>query len=136
VADRRVPFPPSALSPVSPEVARAAASPFAGGAWIASAVFLLPALVLMAILGEAIRGIEAEGRRRVLSIGIFLAQLIAAAGVVAVQSRARATGSELRAQSPRRSPRVAAIAGLAAGLCGPSWWRGSRWVARSNRSRR
>jgi hypothetical protein len=87
VVDRRVPYPPSALSPVSPEVARAAAAPFTGGAWIASAVFLLPALLAAALLGEALRGVEAEGRRRVLSSGVLLIQLIAAAGTISVHVR-------------------------------------------------
>ena len=84
---RRIPYPPSALSAVSPEVARAVSAPFSGGAWIASAFFLLPAVVLTAILGDSLRGFGPEGRRRVLTTGLFLIQLIAAAGAVAVHSR-------------------------------------------------
>jgi hypothetical protein len=87
VSDRRVPYPPSALSPVSPEVARAAATPFVGRAWLASAVFLLPALLVTAILGAAIEEIIAEGRRRVLSSAVFLIQLVAAAGTISVHVR-------------------------------------------------
>lgn len=87
MSDRRVPYPPSALSPVSPEVARAAAAPFVGRAWLASAVFLLPALLVTAILGEIISGIMEEGRRRVLSAAVFLIQLVAGAGTISVQVR-------------------------------------------------
>lgn len=119
MADRRVPFPPSALSPVSPEVARAAAAPFASRAWTASAVFLLPALVLMAIASEMIRGVDAEGRRRVLSTGVFLVQLIAAAGAVAVQAR------RARERIENSEPALRVLAStwrqslaLSAGLCG------------------
>ena len=97
MADRRAPFPPSALSPVSPEIARAGAAAFSGRSWIASAVFLLPALVATAVLDEAIRGVSAEGRRRVLSTGVFLIHLVAAGGVLAVhvrRARDRIEGAE------------------------------------------
>jgi hypothetical protein len=87
VADPRAPYPPSALSPVSPEVARAAAAAFSGRAWIASAVFLLPALALAAFLEAQIREVHSEGRRRVLLTGVFLIQLLAAASAVAVHVR-------------------------------------------------
>ena len=118
MADRRVPFPPSALSPVSPEVARAAASPFCGGAWLSSLVFLLPPLVLAGIATELIRGLEAEGKRRVLSTGVFLVELIAAAGVVALHAR------RARERIETSEPRIRALASewrrvsaMAASLC-------------------
>jgi hypothetical protein len=110
--------PLSALSPVSPEIARAAAAPFSGGAWIASAAFLLPVLVLTALLDEAIRGVEAEGRRRVLSTGVFLIQLAAAAGTVAVHVR------RARDRIENSGPGLGALArwwtgtiGMTSGLC-------------------
>ncbi len=119
MADRRVPVPPSALSPVSPEVARAAAAAFSGRAWIASSLFLLPALILTAILEEAIRGIGAEGKRRVLSTGVFLVQLIAAAGAVAAHAR------RARDRIDNLEPDLRALArwwretiGMTVGLCG------------------
>jgi hypothetical protein len=119
VADRRAPFPPSALSPVSPEIARAAAAAVSGKSWAASAVFLLPALVATAILDEAIRGVSAEGRRRVLSTGVFLIQLIAAAGVLAVhvrRARDRVEGAEAGIRLLARGWR--ACLGMTSALCG------------------
>lgn len=87
MADSRAPYPPSALSPVSPEVARAAAAAFSGRAWIASAVFLLPVLVLSAFLEAQVREVHSEGRRRVLLTGVFLVQVLAAAGMASVHVR-------------------------------------------------
>ncbi|HEY3227225.1 MAG TPA: hypothetical protein VGK61_09560 [Planctomycetota bacterium] len=83
----RVPLPPAALSPLAPEVTRAAAAPFTAKAWIVSAVFLLPPLLLTGLLEEGVRGVEAEGRRRVLGFGIAWLHLAAAAGAVAVHVR-------------------------------------------------
>jgi len=83
----RVPLPPSALSPLAPEIVRAVSAPFTAKAWIASAVFLLPPLLLTGLLEEGIRGVEAEGRRRVLGLGLAWLQLAAAAGAVAVHVR-------------------------------------------------
>lgn len=87
MAERRVPYPPAALSPVSPEVARAVAAAFSGRAWLASALCLLPVLVAAALFEGAIGRIQSEGRRGVLMNGVLLLQLIAAAGTVAVQAR-------------------------------------------------
>lgn len=118
MADPRISVPPSALSPVSPEVARAAAAPFTGGAWIVSAVFLLPALIVTAFLEDAIRGIVPEGRRRVLSTGLFLVQLIAATGVVAVHAR-RARERIDRPEPPLRKLVQSWVGtlGMTSGLC-------------------
>lgn len=83
----RVPLPPTAISPLAPEIVRAIGAPFTANTWIASAVFLLPPLLLTGLLEEGVQGVEAEGRRTVLGFGIAWLQLAAAAGVVSVQVR-------------------------------------------------
>jgi hypothetical protein len=78
---------PSALSPVSLEVSRAAAAAFSGRAWFASALFFLPALILAAFFEREIREIQEEGRRRVLLSGTLLVQVLAGAATISLQVR-------------------------------------------------
>jgi hypothetical protein len=111
--------PPSALTPVSLEVSRAAAAAFSGRAWAASALFFLPAVLLAGFMDREINSIQEEGRRRVLQSGTLFIQVLAGAGLIAVQvrrARERVEGidPELRTLGPwwlRSLPVALALAG-------------------------
>jgi len=86
-AGRGKPSPPPVFSLLGPEIARAAALPFTLKPWLVSAAFLFPALLLSGIIAGSVRGIEPEGKRRVLELIPALLNLAAAAGCVVVNAR-------------------------------------------------